>query len=147
MRLKLPHRLRSLLPIVSGAVRHNYMLGASALALIIAAAAATGIFDPDGSGKGVTGPAASVALAAPVGTASPMPALVVTYFLVGSAEEVAILKTREDELVHKEFLAHATFEVLLVRTPEEEQHAEQMTEAARVRSPTSVVVVEDLRLR
>jgi hypothetical protein len=69
----------------------------------------------------------------------------VTYFLVDSPEDVDAVNAAESQMVQREWLSKAAIEVLLARTPEEEEEAMRLVEEARRRAPAARVVVEDLR--
>ncbi len=126
------------------------MLGFSGVALIAAAAVALGGFgnggERGGSRHGVERvPEAATSVVA--GAISTAPRLVLTYYLVDSPEEQSLLYSTEDEMWNREYLQTSKIEVLLARDQTEEAAAFAEVAAAKLRSTTTTVLVEDLRAK
>jgi hypothetical protein len=68
-----------------------------------------------------------------------------TYYIVDSQAMVDSFNTMKTELRHKEWLEKSAFEVLLVRTPDEQVQAQKAIDDARERCVCAEFHVEDLR--
>jgi len=128
------------------ALRLYYMFAFSGIALLLAVAVALGAFgftDQKGPARRV---ATSTDLPAVVARA-PVAPLVLTYYLVASEAQQALMYSLEDQLWNREWLQSSKIEVLVARDSSEEEAAYREIAAARVRSSLTRVVVEDLRAR
>ena len=130
------------------AVRHNYLLGFTAALLVLAGAASVGAISTTGPGldleqRLVVVP--SMLVTAPRADAPQPPRLVMTYYLVSSQALMDTFNTVKGELRHREWLEKSAFEVLLVRTPEEQQRAQAQIEEARRNCTCLEFRIEDLR--
>ena len=130
------------------AVRANYMFGFSAAALVVAAAAGVGGLGSLGvETKGKAPPSQPVAVISAPAPSGPAQPLAMYYLLVSSEEQAAVFAGVENTIVNREALWAFAFEVLVVRTPDEEREALRVVEEARRRAPGVRLTVEDLRRR
>lgn len=126
-------------------LRQNYMLVFTLGALAIAFTIGSGVFSGDGSRPVRLSAEPTVALVmTPTFDPNAVP-LTITYFLVSTEEYQNALRRSQDQMGFREILRSNHYEVLLVRTPEDEQAALREVAQARVRAPFAVVVVSDLR--
>lgn len=126
-------------------LRQNYMLVFTLGALAIAFAVGSGVFSGGSSRPVRVAAEPTVALVLtprfdPNGTR-----FTITYFLVSTESSQYALRATEAQMGFREVLRTNHFEVLLVRTPEEELAAMREVDLGRVRAPAAVVVVVDLR--
>jgi hypothetical protein len=127
-------------------VRTQWLMSFPLLALAIAGAAALGAFDaraqpePQRVARQPSIPT-PIVYSTPVGYI-PTEELIVTFVLVSTPEDEAVLQEFENGLIWREILAAGTFEVLLVRNTQEERRAFQRIEEARVLGKRSGFVVE-----
>jgi hypothetical protein len=122
----------------------HYAFGASFILLVTAAAVALGAFGwTDGPSHRVASPAVTATPADPTHAATSP--LTLTYFVVSSEEYRAALDSVENQLVHREWLGRSLYEVLVVSSADDFQRALQEVEAARLRLPSTRVLIEDLR--
>ncbi len=116
------------------------------LALIVATAAALGAFDARAQPAPQLVERESfiptpIIFSTPVGFI-PTDLLMVTYVLVDTEEEAAMLDSFEQGLVWREVLQHMTFEVLVVTNADEEAAAFRRVAQARINGRTAGFEVE-----
>jgi hypothetical protein len=131
------------------AVRHHYMAGFSAVLLLLAGAASLGSFSKPDPELDLDRRVIAVA-PRPIAPAVSIniqrtPRLVMTYYMVDSQEMVDSFNMIKTELRHKEWLEKSAFEVLLVRTPDEQVQAQKAIDDARERCVCAEFHVVDLR--
>ena len=132
------------------AARHHYLTIFTAALLLHAGAASLGAFTQDEPELQLERRVIAVAPQQPAAPAVPVnapraPRLTMTYYIVGTQEMMDSFNTMKTELRHREWLEKSAYEVLLVRTPEEEALAFRAVEEARERCTCAAFVVEDLR--
>jgi len=129
------------------AARHHYMFGFTAVLLLLAGGASLGAFDRTEPELQLGRRVVAIAPPQPVTRvdAPQPPKLVMTYYVVGTQEMVDSFNMAKTELRHREWLEKSAFEVLLVRTPEEQAAAFRAIEDARERCVCLEFRVEDLR--
>ena len=132
-------------------MRTQYLMSFPLLALILAGAGALGAFDPRAQPAPQRVDPASyiptpIIFSTPVGY-FPTALLEVTFVLVDSPEEEAMLDVFESGLIWREVLQHYTFEVLLITNAKEEAAAFQRIAEARVTGSRSgfKVLIDDRR--
>jgi hypothetical protein len=131
------------------AARHHYMVGFTAVLLLLAGAASLGAFSQTEPELQLERRVIAVA-PQPAAPALPVnspraPRLTMTYYIVDSQEMMDSFNMMKTELRHREWLEKSAYEVLLVRTPQEEALAFRAIEEARERCTCAAFMVEDLR--
>jgi hypothetical protein len=129
-------------------VAHDFgLFGLSAIALAAAGVLALGAFgftdheSPAGFvSRSTERPLVAVSNA-------PVAPVLLTYYLVSSEEQQALMYAAENQMWNREYLQKSKLEVIVARNLEEEEAAYREIAAARVRSSLTRVVVEDLRAR
>jgi len=125
------------------------MVAFSAVLLMLAGAASLGAFSQHADDLQLERRVKAVAprLIAPASSVNlpATPRLVMTYYIVNSQEMMDSFNTMKTELRHKEWLEKSAFEVLLVRTPDEQVQAQKALDDARERCVCAEFHVEDLR--
>ena len=142
IRRKLRRSLRRLRARTGHLARHNYMLGVTLVILGAVGAASLGAF-----GDNNRPTIAALPTPAPYVPQASGPAYgkELTFFLVNADwQEIAITGV-EDGLTYREFLVTSEWEVLMIRTPEQEQTAFQAIDEARANPLYDRVIVHDFR--
>jgi hypothetical protein len=130
------------------ALRHHYMFGVTAVLLLLAGAGSLGAFSKADAELQLERRVIAVAPEqppAPAVSAPRQPRLVMTYYIVDTQEMLDSFNMIKVELRHREWLEKSAFEVLLVRTPDDEAQARVAIEDARRRCVCAGFFVEDLR--
>jgi hypothetical protein len=126
------------------------MLAFSTALLLLAGAASLGAFSSEAPELQLERRIIAVAPREPMAPIAPSrqvstPKLVMTYYLVDTQQMMDSFNTMKTELHHREWLQRSAFEVLLVRTPEEEGMAFEAIEKARQHCVCAEFLVEDFR--
>jgi hypothetical protein len=133
------------------AARHHYMVAFTGALLLVAGAASLGAFSQPEQDlqleRRVIAVKPQPPITAPIVSvnAPRAPRLVMTYYIVNSQEMMDSFNTMKTELRHREWLEKSAYEVLLVRTPEDEASAFRAIQEARERCVCAEFHVEDLR--
>jgi hypothetical protein len=135
---------------VALAVRHHYMLGATATVLGLAAAGSLGYFDEPTGGDAITLPSrpqsqAPALVQGPRRTPVAVRPFEFNIFLVGTPEHQRALQAAENQTRSPYLLGARASEVLLVLTAEDEVFAAHHVEEIRATFPGANVVITDLR--
>lgn len=126
------------------------MFAFTAALLLLAGAASMGAFQSDEPELQLERRVIAVAPRQPLAPLRPSvsvatPKLVMTYYIVDSQAMMDSFNTMKTELRHREWLEKSAFEVLLVRTPEDEALALRAIDEGRERCVCAEFRVEDMR--